>query len=216
MFLWLIIFMIISSMVQGSVMRAMNRGHRIPEGTGMTGAKAAEMVLEKKGISGIVVEEGRFDHYDPKARAIRLSPENFRNSSVTAIAVALHEAGHAMQHAEKSMSLQVRTAFVPVATLGSSMATPLLLFGFITGAMNLVWFGIIGFAFAVVFHIVTLPVEFDASARALTMAEGHGFLKSPEEMRAGRKVLGSAALTYVVAALIALVQLIHWIGIARR
>ena len=194
----------------------MERGHRIPEGTGMTGAKAAEMVLEKKGVSGIIVEEGRFDHYDPKAKAIRLSPENFRNSSVTAVAVALHEAGHAMQHAEKSMSLKVRTAFVPVATLGSSMATPLLLFGFITGAMNLVWLGIIGFAFAVVFHIVTLPVEFDASGRALTMAEGHGFLKSPEEMRAGRKVLGSAALTYVVAALIALVQLIHWIGIARR
>jgi len=216
MFLWLIIFMIISSMVQNSVRRSMERGHRIPEGTGMTGAKAAEMVLEKKGVSGIIVEEGRFDHYDPKAKAIRLSPENFRNSSVTAVAVALHEAGHAMQHAEKSMSLQVRTAFVPVATLGSSMATPLLLFGFITGAMNLVWLGIIGFAFAVVFHIVTLPVEFDASARALTMAEGHGFLKSPEEMRAGRKVLGSAALTYVVAALIALVQLIHWIGIARR
>lgn len=216
MFLWLIIFMIISSMVQNSVRRSMERGHRIPEGTGMTGAKAAEMVLEKKGVSGIIVEEGRFDHYDPKAKAIRLSPENFRNSSVTAVAVALHEAGHAMQHAEKSMSLQVRTAFVPVATLGSSMATPLLLFGFITGAMNLVWLGIIGFAFAVVFHIVTLPVEFDASGRALTMAQGYGFLKSPEEMRAGRKVLGSAALTYIVAALIALVQLIHWIGIARR
>ena len=215
MFLWLIIFMIISS-VQNSVRRSMERGHRIPEGTGMTGAKAAEMVLEKKGVSGIIVEEGRFDHYDPKAKAIRLSPENFRNSSVTAVAVALHEAGHAMQHAEKSMSLQVRTAFVPVATLGSSMATPLLLFGFITGAMNLVWLGIIGFAFAVVFHIVTLPVEFDASGRALTMAQGYGFLKSPEEMRAGRKVLGSAALTYIVAALIALVQLIHWIGIARR
>ena len=194
----------------------MERGHRIPEGTGMTGAKAAEMVLEKKGVSGIIVEEGRFDHYDPKAKAIRLSPENFRNSSVTAVAVALHEAGHAMEHAEKSMSLKVRTAFVPVATLGSSMATPLLLFGFITGAMNLVWLGIIGFAFAVVFHIVTLPVEFDASGRALTMAQGYGFLKSPEEMRAGRKVLGSAALTYIVAALIALVQLIHWIGIARR
>jgi len=216
MFLWLIIFMIISSMVQNSVRRSMERGHRIPEGTGMTGAKAAEMVLEKKGVSGIIVEEGRFDHYDPKAKAIRLSPENFRNSSVTAVAVALHEAGHAMQHAEKSMSLKVRTAFVPVATLGSSMATPLLLFGFITGAMNLVWLGIIGFAFAVVFHIVTLPVEFDASGRALTMAQGYGFLKSPEEMRAGRKVLGSAALTYIVAALIALVQLIHWIGIARR
>ena len=216
MFLWLIIFMIISSMVQNSVRRSMERGHRIPEGTGMTGAKAAEMVLEKKGVSGIIVEEGQFDHYDPKARAIRLSPENFRNSSVTAVAVALHEAGHAMQHAEKSMSLKVRTAFVPVATLGSSMATPLLLFGFITGAMNLVWLGIIGFAFAVVFHIVTLPVEFDASGRALTMAQGYGFLKSPEEMRAGRKVLGSAALTYIVAALIALVQLIHWIGIARR
>ena len=216
MFLWLIIFMIISSMVQNSVRRSMERGHRIPEGTGMTGAKAAEMVLEKKGVSGIIVEEGRFDHYDPKAKAIRLSPENFRNSSVTAVAVALHEAGHAMQHAEKSMSLQVRTAFVPVATLGSSMATPLLLFGFITGAMNLVWLGIIGFAFAVVFHIVTLPVEFDASGRALTMAQGYGFLKSPEEMRAGRRVLGSAALTYIVAALIALVQLIHWIGIARR
>ena len=216
MFLWLIIFMIISSAVQNSVRRSMERGHRIPEGTGMTGAKAAEMVLEKKGVSGIIVEEGRFDHYDPKAKAIRLSPENFRNSSVTAVAVALHEAGHAMQHAEKSMSLQVRTAFVPVATLGSSMATPLLLFGFITGAMNLVWLGIIGFAFAVVFHIVTLPVEFDASGRALTMAQGYGFLKSPEEMRAGRKGLGSAALTYIVAALIALVQLIHWIGIARR
>ena len=216
MFLWLIIFMIISSVVQNSVRKSMDRGHRIPEGTGMTGAQAAEAVLEKKGVSGIVVEEGRFDHYDPREKAIRLSPENFRNSSVTAVAVALHEVGHALQHAEESASLKVRTAFVPVASLGSSMAGPLLLFGIFTGAMNLVWLGIIGFAFAVVFHIVTLPVEFDASNRALTMAEGYGFLKSPEEMRAGRKVLGSAALTYVVAALIALVQLIHWIGIARR
>ncbi|HET6498233.1 MAG TPA: zinc metallopeptidase, partial [Coriobacteriia bacterium] len=155
------------------------------------------------------------DHYDPRANVLRLSEDVYHGRTVAAAGVAAHEAGHAIQHARGFAAARVRQTLVPTAQIGSSLAFPLILGGMFIGLADLIMVGVIMFAAAVAFQIVTLPVEFDASRRALA-ALNVGNTLPPEQVRGARRVLTAAALTYVAATLIAVLQLLYFLGLARR
>ncbi|MEL6822148.1 MAG: zinc metallopeptidase, partial [Calditrichota bacterium] len=153
------------------------------------------------------------DHYDPRDKTVRLSPGNFRGSSLAAVSIAAHEVGHAIQHAKSYKPLEIRAAILPVASIGSSLAFPLLLAGFFLQISSLVSIGIAFFAAAVIFQIVTLPVEFDASNRAMKQLAGYGML-SQDEVGGAKKVLNAAAMTYVAATIMAVSQLLQFLMMA--
>lgn len=184
----------------------------------LSGAEVAEDLLRRRGIHDVTIEEvpGKLtDHYDPRDRTLRLSSDIFRGKSVAAVGIAAHEVGHAIQHNEGYRPMRIRGALVPVANIGSSLAFPLILFGFffqITGLMDL---GIIFFTAAVLFQLVTLPVEFNASSRAMATLESGGYLVGQEPDQA-RKVLNAAALTYVAATAMAVLQLLRLIILRGR
>ena len=148
------------------------------------------------------------DHYDPRDQTLRLSDSVYGNRSLAAIGVAAHEAGHAFQHAQGYVPLSLRTSLVPVANIGSKLSWILIIAGFIFSSFNLLFLGIIFFSAAVVFSLVTLPVEFNASSRALRILAEGGYLTS-DEVPASRKVLNAAALTYVASALVAVLELLR-------
>lgn len=182
---------------------------------GLTGAQVARAILDGAGLHNVTVEPvpGHLsDHYDPRAKALRLSQSTYGSSSVAAIGVAAHEAGHAIQHDVGYIPLTMRSAFVPVANLGSMGGPILFMIGLFFGRSALGGFmmeaGILLFGLAVLFYIITLPVEFNASNRALAILEGHGYLVG-EEMRGARAVLWAAAMTYVASAAMALSQLLR-------
>ena len=177
----------------------------------ITGAQAAHMVLNYYGISdvNIVPTNGIMtDHYDPTQKVIRLSDGVFNSSSIAAVGIACHEAGHAAQHAENYAPIRIRNSILPVCNIGSSLSIPLLIAGVIFSLEPLVWIGIGFFAFTAVFQFVTLPVEFNASRRALVMLKTQGIL-GDDELVYTRKVLGAAALTYVASAAAAILQLLR-------
>jgi Zn-dependent membrane protease YugP len=180
--------------------------------SGMTGAQAAERILRSSGIHDVRIERvsGRLtDHYDPRYKRLCLSETTYGSSSVAAIGVAAHECGHAVQHAERYAPLTVRGALVPVANFGSSAAWIMILLGvFLSWNSFLIHVGIILFSLAVLFQIVTLPVEFNASSRAVRMLEQYGVLQG-DEIDSTKKVLGAAALTYVAAAAASILQLLR-------
>jgi uncharacterized protein len=182
--------------------------------SGLTGQKAARRILDANGLYDISVEpiEGELtDHYDPKTRTIRLSEGIFNSPSLAALAVAAHESGHAVQDQVKYAPMYVRANLVPAANLGSTLAIPLFMIGmFIPKIGWLMDLGIVFFAAAVLFHIVTLPVEFDASSRAIKILNNGSYL-APDEVQGARKVLNAAAWTYVAAATMALLQLLRLI-----
>jgi uncharacterized protein len=181
--------------------------------TGMTGAQAARRILDANGLLNVAVEPiaGELtDHYHPKDKVIRLSEPIFGSTSLAALAVAAHESGHALQDQVGYAPMMFRSRLVPVATLGSNLAMPLFFIGLIFSA-SMGWMmdlGIAFFAGAVVFHLVTLPVEFDASARAIRILSSGGYL-APDEVDGAKKVLGAAAWTYVAAASMAVLTLIR-------
>lgn len=180
--------------------------------SGMTGAQAAEAILRSKGIHDVRVEHIRgklTDHYDPSRKVVRLSDSVYSSSSVAAIGVAAHEYGHVMQHHEGYAPLNIRTALVPAANIGSRLGIPIIILGLILGSNPvLVNIGIWVFSIAVLFQIVTLPVEFDASKRALVCIEQYGIVTS-DERRKSAKVLKAAAYTYVAAAAASILQLLR-------
>ncbi|HEX3113079.1 MAG TPA: zinc metallopeptidase [Candidatus Eisenbacteria bacterium] len=182
-----------------------------------TGRDIARTILSQNGITDVEVVEGEgflSDHYDPIKKVVRLSPHNFSQPSVAAISVAAHEVGHAIQHAKGYAPLQMRTAIFPLANIGTMLAWPILLIGlfFVPGVriagVSLIDIGILLFSFGVAFQLITLPVEFDASRRALVQLNQLG-LVSPEEQAGAKKVLDAAALTYVAAAAAAILQLVR-------
>jgi hypothetical protein len=187
--------------------------------TGMTGAEAAAAVCRAAGVTGVTIERHQgflSDHYDPTARALRLSPEVFDGRSVSSIAVAAHEAGHAIQHARAYQWLGLRSALVPVVQVGSQLwILPFIIGASLGGAAaagmggTLMLIGVGLFATTVLFQLVTLPVEFDASNRAKAVLAGSGIVTTQEEARGVTDVLGAAAFTYVAAALTGVLQLIH-------
>ena len=178
----------------------------------MSGAEVAERILHSAGIQDVRVEQvaGELtDHYDPREKVLRLSQENYNTSSVAAIGVAAHEAGHAIQHNVGYFPLKFRNAILPVANLGSQLGVPLVLIGLVFSfGDTLINVGILLFAFAVLFQVVTLPVEFNASKRAVKLLDEQGILYG-EELSGCKKVLSAAAMTYVAAAASSALQLLR-------
>ena len=184
----------------------------------MTGKQAAIELLSMNGIGDVEVEatEGTLsDHYDPRIKKVRLSQANYQGASLASLAVAAHEVGHAIQHHKSYFPLQIRHAILPVTNFGSWLAFPLFFIGFFMQTPFLMDLGIVLFAGVVVFHLVTLPVEFNASNRALLQLESHGFLTT-QEVGGAKKVLNAAALTYVAATAMALLQLVRLLLIRNR
>lgn len=191
-----------------------NKYSRIRNHSGITGREAAEQILHRSGIYDVRVEHvsgNLTDHYDPKNKVLRLSDATYNSVSVAALGVAAHECGHAVQHATGYAPLKIRGSLVPVANFGSTIAWPLIIIGLFIGGNSsslLINLGILAFSLAVLFQIVTLPVEFNASSRALRILGGSGLLYE-DEVKDTRKVLTAAALTYVAGAASAILQLLR-------
>lgn len=180
--------------------------------SGITGAEAARRILNNEGLYNVQIEclsSKSGDHYDPRTNTVRLSYDNYNKASVTAVSVAAHECGHAIQHAKEYGPLSFRSALVPVANLGSQLGIPMIIIGLAFSALDfLITIGIWAFALSVLFQLVTLPVEFNASHRAVQKIEQYGLL-SVEENRGCKKVLRAAAMTYVAAAASSALQLLR-------
>lgn len=206
---------ILSLAASAKVKSTFNKYDRVRSMSGMTAAQIARKILDRNGLSDIPVEQvsGTLsDHYDPSRRVLRLSDSTYASASVAAIGVAAHECGHALQHSQGYKPLTFRNAIVPAANIGSRMGIPLILLGLIFGGGGsfLVNLGIWVFSLAVLFQLITLPVEFNASGRALVMLEDYGIL-GEQENRQAKKVLSAAAMTYVAAAATSILQLLRLI-----
>ncbi len=205
--------LILGIWAQARVRGTFNKYGKVRIANGLTGAEVARQLLDSQGLYDVKIEEtqGRLgDHYDPRDRTLRLSQEVYHQPSVAAAGVAAHEMGHAMQHANGYGPLQLRSAIVPAVQFSSSLAPFIFIAGFLLGFTQLAWVGIILFGVAVVFSLVTLPVEFDASKRAKALLVSNGILFA-EERQGVDKVLNAAALTYVAAAVAAVGQLLYFV-----
>jgi len=203
---------------QLQVKRTFKRYSQVPTSNGLTGAQAAAAVLQTSGLDGVSIRpvSGRLsDHYDPRSRTLNLSEDVGQAATVAALGVAAHEAGHAIQDAQGYKPMRIRQTLVPVATIGSQLWIFPAFLGLILGSIGLVNVGLILFLAVVLFQLVTLPVEFDASRRALVALEGGGLLGSTE-IDGARAVLRAAALTYVAALVASIGQLIYFFIASRR
>lgn len=204
----------LSVLASSKVKSTYARYSRVANHAGITGAMAAERILHQAGIYDVQIQHVRgnlTDHYDPSRKVLRLSDSTYGSTSVAALGVAAHECGHAIQHATSYMPLKVRGALVPVANFGSQISWPLVLIGLLmNGEMSLLLInaGILLFTAAVAFQLITLPVEFNASSRALNILKGSGMLYEQEAAQA-KKVLSAAALTYVAGAAASILQLLR-------
>jgi len=212
---WMIVgpTMLLALWAQMRVKSAFGKWSKVAASSRMTGAQAAQRMLQNAGLNNVGVEpaEGFLsDHYDPRSRKLRLSPKVYQGQSVAAMGIACHEAGHALQHAKGYAPLALRTAFVPVASIGSRLYFPLLLGGIFLHMNNLAVAGVIMFAAVVLFQLITLPVEFDASNRAKQQLMSLGIIQSKQEAGGVAAVLNAAALTYVAATIAALGQLLYF------
>lgn len=205
---------VICMIASAKVRTTYNKYARYASASGMTGAQAAEQILRAAGIYDVQIRHvsgSLTDHYDPRNQTLNLSDSVYASRSVAAVGVAAHECGHAIQHQVNYIPLNLRSAIVPVANIGSTLAWPLILIGllFSGSSSNLfIQLGIVAFSFAVLFQLVTLPVEFNASLRALVMLEDMHILNETELPKT-RKVLRAAALTYVASAAAAILQLLR-------
>lgn len=210
--------MIISFYAQYKINSTYNRFSKERNRNGYTGMQVARMILDGAGLFDIPIEmvNSRLgDHYDPSARVLRLSPDVYNNSSIAAAGIAAHEVGHAIQHAENYSPIKVRNAIVPVANISSNFSWILFFIGILMGFRTLTILGIVLFCAVVAFQLVTLPVEFNASARALKILKSRSILFEDEVKKAG-KVLKAAAMTYVAATLMAISQLLRLIVISNN
>ncbi|HOU53923.1 MAG TPA: zinc metallopeptidase [Myxococcota bacterium] len=205
--------LLLSVWAQFKVKRNFARYQQVPSSSGLSGAQVAQRILRGNGIHDVAVEEVQgflSDHYDPAHRVLRLSPAVFRGQSVAAAGIAAHEAGHALQHAQAYAPLRLRSALVPAASLGSNLSWILIMAGLLIQWTTLAWVGIALFSAAVLFSLVTLPVEFDASRRAKAVLPALG-LVSPADQGGVSAVLNAAAMTYVAAAAAAILQLLYFV-----
>lgn len=183
--------------------------------SGVSGAEAAQAILRAAGIHDVeiaAVPGLLSDHYDPRRKVVALSRDVLEGRNAAAVAVAAHEVGHALQHAQGYAPLALRSQMAPVVGFANALAIPMLIFGMVTHSLGLAWLGVGGFAAAVLFHFVTLPVEFDASRRAIAILERSG-LVATDEMPGVRRTLYAAGFTYLAAALYAVAELVHWLSI---
>jgi Zn-dependent membrane protease YugP len=203
--------LLVAMWAQSRVSSTFARFGKVRCGCALTGAQIAKRILEDNGLYDVGVERvaGQLtDHYDPRDRTVRLSQGVYDSSSVSAVGVAAHETGHAIQHNVQYFPLTVRNAIIPITNFGSKLSMPLILLGLVLGMPSLVEFGILAFSAMVIFQLVTLPVEFDASRRAMAILQTDGIL-AREEAQGVRKVLSAAALTYVAALMVSVMQLIR-------
>lgn len=214
----IIIAFVLAMWAQSKVKTNFERWSDVRASSGMNGAAVARNILNQEGLHNVRIELSKSgalsDHYDPSSKTVRLSEPVYHGNSIAALSVAAHEVGHAIQHHTKYPMLVLRHRLFPLANLGSQLAPVLLIGGFLLNIMNLVGLGIAFFAGAVLFQVVTLPVEFNASSRAKDKLIEMGLISSNEEKGVGN-VLNAAALTYVASTLIALLQLIKFIMIFR-
>lgn len=223
-YILILIGVVLSLAASACVKSTYRKYSQVRSHTGMTGKEVAERILRRNGVQGVTVRKvaGELtDHYDPRSQTVNLSSAVYDSTSVAAIGVAAHECGHVLQHENGYTPLAIRGALVPVVNFGSQISWPLIIFGFImTNSLPewgniLLYAGILLFAAAVLFQLVTLPVEFNASARALKILESDGILYG-EELGGTKKVLRAAAMTYVAGALGSLLQLIRILAISSR
>jgi Zn-dependent membrane protease YugP len=210
--------LILGLWAQAKVRSAFKKFSQVRAASGMTGAQAARSLLDRAGLSDVAIEPiagNLTDHYDPRTRVLRLSEGVYASNSLAALGIAAHETGHALQDKAGYWPMRVRSTLVPVAGLGSTMLFPLMIGGFLFGIKPLITIGIVLYSAAVLFHLVTLPVEFNASSRALAMLETTGAL-APQEMGGARAVLSAAAMTYVAATLAAVLTLIRLLILRNR
>ncbi|AIQ63542.1 putative neutral zinc metallopeptidase [compost metagenome] len=213
MYLLIIVAFIFSLWAQFRVKGSFNRWSQVPNQNGLTGYEAARRMLDVNGLSDIPIEPVRgtlTDHYDPIHRVVRLSEPVYYERSISAVSVACHEVGHAIQHKVHYPMLVLRHRMFPVVNFASGVAPFMLIAGFLFSSLNLIGLGIIFFSAAVAFQLVTLPVEFNASNRARQVMVEQGFIRNEEE-RGVAKVLNAAALTYVAAALVSVLELLRLI-----
>ncbi len=209
---------IFSIAAQIMVKSAFSKYSKVRNSRGLTGADAAREILDRNGLSNVRIEHisgSLTDHYDPKANVIRLSDDVYGSATVAAVGVAAHEAGHAVQYAEGYYPIKIRNAIIPVTRFGSSLSTPLVIFGLVLSWDFLITAGILLFCAVVLFQAITLPVEFNASGRALKTLRSSHFLED-DEMKGARSVLTAAAMTYVAAMLSALLSLVRLLVILGR
>lgn len=211
--LYFAVLMLVPLWANYKVKNTYKKYSQIPSSSGMTGAETARKILNDNGLFDVTVEsvKGQLtDHYDPRQKVVRLSENNYYGNSVAGAAVAAHEVGHAMQDAEEYSFLRLRSTLVPAATFGSNFSIFLIIGGMLLSASGLLLAGIVLMSFAVLFQLVTLPVEFNASSRAMEQVVSTGVIRNDEE-RETKKVLNAAALTYVAAALVAVIELVRFI-----
>ena len=212
---WIVLIpaMLIAGIAQIRVSTTFNRWSKVASGRGLTGARAAEAVLRFHGVYDVRIERasGRLSgHYDPRSNVIRLSDSVYGVNSVAAVGVAAHEAGHAVQYAQGYGPIRVRSAIIPLSNIGSQLSIIFILIGLFLYSQTLFGIGVLLFSVAVVGQLVTLPVEFNASRRAIVTLESGNFLDS-QELRGARKVLSAAAMTYVAALIVSLAQLLRFV-----
>ncbi|ABZ84632.1 conserved hypothetical protein, possible neutral zinc metallopeptidase [Heliomicrobium modesticaldum Ice1] len=206
-------FFFLALYAQYKVSRTFSKYAEVPTRGGNTGAQVARALLDANGLYHVPVEmvHGKLsDHYDPRARAVRLSPDVYHGYSVASLGVAAHEVGHAIQHSSGYAPLALRHAFVPVANIGSMAAFPLFFLGLLMKWSGLILLGIILFSAAVLFQLITLPVEFNASNRAMQMLAHYNYV-GRDEVGQVKKVLSAAALTYVASALVSVAELVKYV-----
>ncbi|MCM1363885.1 MAG: zinc metallopeptidase [Faecalibacterium sp.] len=204
---------IISLIAQANVKGTYKKMARVPNRQGLTGEMAAQRVLSYYGITNVRIEQvggSLTDHYDPRSNVIRLSPQVFAGSSIASVGIACHEAGHAAQHAENYVPIKIRNKILPFANIGSSVGIWIAIIGYFLNFGILVDIGIILFACVVLFQLVTLPIEFNASIRAMKVIDETGMLYA-EEQSGAKKVLRAAAMTYVASLLTAIASLLRLI-----
>ena len=209
-----VVVLAVTLLVQFWLRRTYSRWSKVENTSGLTGAQTARAILDANGLGSVRVEAvpGQLsDHYDPRTRTVRLSEDNFNRPSVAGSAVAAHEVGHALQHAKAYAPLQWRSALVPVAGIGSNFGPIVVVVGAVLGQIGLVQVGIALFAAAVIFQLVTLPVEFDASRRALVQMQTLG-LATTSDVGGSRSVLNAAAMTYVAAAAASVAYLLYYLS----
>lgn len=218
MYILVIIMAILCMIASARVSSVYKKYAKIRSMSGLTGAQAAMEILRRNGISDVIVQHvpgNLTDHYDPRTKTVNLSDSTYGSNSVAAVAVAAHECGHVLQHHTAYLPLTIRTAIVPAANIGSKAGIPILILGMLLSIRPLITLGILVFSLAVLFQVVTLPVEFNASNRAMVMLEEYGIL-GHEEVSDSRKVLTAAAMTYVASAASAVVQLLRLVMLNNR
>jgi Zn-dependent membrane protease YugP len=212
----MVVGLVLGLVTQGWIRGSYRKWSRVPLMTGRSGAEVARAMLDENGLRAVSIEKiggSLTDHYDPRSRVLRLSAGVYDGRTVAAAGVAAHEAGHAVQHAQAYGPAAVRQALVPAANIGSQVSWLLIAVGYYLQFSELMFAGAIVFGAAVLFQLVTLPVEFDASRRAVaTLSNG----LPPEQAAGARSVLNAAAMTYVAAALVSILQFVYFLGLARR